>query len=109
MTLKGLPNVTDIRTLGLVAAIDLASRPDAVGQRGYEAMERAFSDIGIMFRVTGDTIALTPPLIITEDQISEIDRKSTRLNSSHANISYAVFCLKKKKFTYFTLIYFSLI
>src|SRR3712207_7453433 len=28
------------------------------------------------------------------------DRKSTRLNSSHANISYAVFCLKKKKRTY---------
>src|SRR3712207_8641379 len=31
----------------------------------------------------------TPPAIL--------DRKSTRLNSSHANISYAVFCLKKKK------------
>src|SRR3712207_7182885 len=30
------------------------------------------------------------------------DRKSTRLNSSHANISYAVFCLKKKKITYLT-------
>src|SRR5947209_16328066 len=30
---------------------------------------------------------------------SKIDRKSTRLNSSHANISYAVFCLKKKKQT----------
>src|SRR3712207_7755342 len=30
---------------------------------------------------------------------SERDRKSTRLNSSHANISYAVFCLKKKKTT----------
>src|SRR3712207_8995454 len=29
-----------------------------------------------------------------------LDRKSTRLNSSHANISYAVFCLKKKKPTY---------
>src|SRR3712207_8323322 len=28
------------------------------------------------------------------------DRKSTRLNSSHANISYAVFCLKKKKYKY---------
>src|SRR3712207_7590270 len=28
----------------------------------------------------------------------EVDRKSTRLNSSHANISYAVFCLKKKKY-----------
>src|SRR5438445_2620137 len=30
-------------------------------------------------------------------EITESDRKSTRLNSSHANISYAVFCLKKKK------------
>src|SRR3712207_6990233 len=29
--------------------------------------------------------------------VARIDRKSTRLNSSHANISYAVFCLKKKK------------
>src|SRR3712207_8943736 len=29
--------------------------------------------------------------------IMVVDRKSTRLNSSHANISYAVFCLKKKK------------
>src|SRR3712207_7585167 len=29
--------------------------------------------------------------------IFQLDRKSTRLNSSHANISYAVFCLKKKK------------
>src|SRR3712207_8882618 len=29
----------------------------------------------------------------------EVDRKSTRLNSSHANISYAVFCLKKKKYS----------
>src|SRR3712207_8516073 len=30
----------------------------------------------------------------------DLDRKSTRLNSSHANISYAVFCLKKKKQTH---------
>src|SRR3712207_7356463 len=29
-------------------------------------------------------------------ELSPLDRKSTRLNSSHANISYAVFCLKKK-------------
>src|SRR3712207_7426535 len=43
----------------------------------------------------------------------DIDRKSTRLNSSHANISYAVFCLKKKNHitiisTTLTLFYFSL-
>src|SRR3712207_6875064 len=32
-------------------------------------------------------------------ELVAVDRKSTRLNSSHANISYAVFCLKKKKIT----------
>src|SRR5947209_12792519 len=37
--------------------------------------------------------------VLTEDMDAELDRKSTRLNSSHANISYAVFCLKKKKDT----------
>src|SRR3712207_7246824 len=40
--------------------------------------------------------AKMPPIAITDTQ-RVIDRKSTRLNSSHANISYAVFCLKKKK------------
>src|SRR3712207_7910783 len=34
-----------------------------------------------------------------ESNLTPLDRKSTRLNSSHANISYAVFCLKKKKMT----------
>src|SRR3712207_7075679 len=34
---------------------------------------------------------------LVELVVCELDRKSTRLNSSHANISYAVFCLKKKK------------
>jgi beta-alanine--pyruvate transaminase len=74
-SLQGLPNVLDIRTLGLVGAVDLASRPDAVGKRGYEAMERGFHDHGLMFRVTGDTIAMSPPLIVTEDQIGEIADK----------------------------------
>src|SRR3712207_8507069 len=34
---------------------------------------------------------------MADDRVQQVDRKSTRLNSSHANISYAVFCLKKKK------------
>src|SRR3712207_8592775 len=34
-----------------------------------------------------------------QGETPKADRKSTRLNSSHANISYAVFCLKKKKYT----------
>src|SRR3712207_7749902 len=41
-------------------------------------------------------IILFPIMVMTWTRIS-LDRKSTRLNSSHANISYAVFCLKKKK------------
>src|SRR3712207_3201709 len=36
-------------------------------------------------------------MFVALGNLSSIDRKSTRLNSSHANISYAVFCLKKKK------------
>src|SRR3712207_8473535 len=39
-----------------------------------------------------------------EGSVPVLDRKSTRLNSSHANISYAVFCLKKKKYTYTPLV-----
>jgi beta-alanine--pyruvate transaminase len=79
MELKEEPNVLDIRTLGLVAGIDLASRPEGVGKRGYAAMEHAFHEEGLMIRITGDTIALTPPLIVTEDQIGEIVEKTRRV------------------------------
>jgi beta-alanine--pyruvate transaminase len=79
MSLKGLPNVVDIRTLGLVAAIDIASKPDAVGARGYEAMERAFHDAGLMFRISGDTIALSPPFIVSEEQVGEMMEKTGRV------------------------------
>src|SRR3712207_9557255 len=41
----------------------------------------------------------------TKTAAPKIDRKSTRLNSSHANISYAVFCLKKKKLYFFFLFF----
>src|SRR3712207_8294100 len=46
---------------------------------------------------------LARPLLETSRAQIERDRKSTRLNSSHANISYAVFCLKKKKKNYNTI------
>ena len=73
--LKGEPNVLDIRTLGLVCGIDLASKPDAVGKRAYEAMERGFHEHGIVMRITGETLALTPPLIVSEAEIGEIADK----------------------------------
>ena len=54
-------------------------RPNAVGRRAYDAMERAFHDENIVIRVTGDTIALTPPLIVSEEQIAEIFEKVVRV------------------------------
>ena len=79
MGLKGLPNVLDIRTVGLTTGIDIASRPDAVGKRGYDMMERAFHEEGVMVRNMGDTLALTPPLIVSEDEIGEIFDKVARV------------------------------
>jgi beta-alanine--pyruvate transaminase len=72
MTLKGLPNVLDIRCVGLTGAIDLAASSDGAGARGYAAVEHSFHEVGIMIRISGDTIELTPPLIVSEDQIGEI-------------------------------------
>jgi beta-alanine--pyruvate transaminase len=75
MGLKDLPNVLDIRTVGLTAGIDLASRPDAFGRRGIDALNSAFHGHDAMIRAVGDTLALTPPLIISEAQIEEIAGK----------------------------------
>jgi beta-alanine--pyruvate transaminase len=72
MALKGLPNVLDIRAVGLAAAVDLAAIPDKAGARGYAVMEHAFHREGVLVRVTGDTIAISPPLIASEAQIDEI-------------------------------------
>ncbi len=72
MGLKGLPNVLDIRPIGMAVGIDLANRPNAVGQRGYEALESGFFEHDLMLRAVGDTLALSPPLIISEAQIGEI-------------------------------------
>ena len=75
MGLKGLPNVLDIRCVGLTAGIDLASRPGEFGKRGYDAMEKAFNAENLVIRITGETIALTPPLIVSEREIEEIFAK----------------------------------
>jgi beta-alanine--pyruvate transaminase len=79
MSLKNLPGVLDIRTVGLTAGIDLVSRPGAVGARAYEVMDSAFHHESLMVRVTGDTLAVTPPLIVSEAQIDEIFDKIGRV------------------------------
>ena len=72
MELKGLPNVLDIRTVGLTVGIDLASKPDGVGKRGYEALDLGFFEYDMMFRAVGDTLAMSPPLIVSEAEIGEM-------------------------------------
>jgi beta-alanine--pyruvate transaminase len=79
MSLKDIPGVLDIRTVGLTAAIDLSSRPDAFGKRAFEIMDRAFHEEDLMLRSLGETLVLTPPLIISEAQIGEIFEKLAKL------------------------------
>lgn len=69
--LKGLPHVIDLRTIGLVAGIELEPIPGKAGARAYQALKRAFAD-GILIRTTGDIIALSPPLILEKQHIDEL-------------------------------------
>jgi beta-alanine--pyruvate transaminase len=79
MTLKGLPNVVDIRTVGLTAGIDLSPSKDGPGKRGFDGLNSAFHDNDLMLRIAGDTLVLTPPLIISEDQVGEIVEKVAKV------------------------------
>ncbi|MCQ4226358.1 aspartate aminotransferase family protein [Stutzerimonas stutzeri] len=68
--LRDLPNVIDIRTVGLVAGVQFAAHADGVGKRGYEVFRECFEK-GLLVRASGDTIALSPALIVEK---AEIDR-----------------------------------
>jgi beta-alanine--pyruvate transaminase len=69
--LRGTRHVIDIRNLGLVAGIELEPRAGAPGARATEIFHRCFDD-GLLIRVTGDTIALSPPLIVEKGHIDEM-------------------------------------
>jgi beta-alanine--pyruvate transaminase len=70
-SLKGLPNVIDVRNIGLVGGIELSPRPDAPTQRAFDVFLDCY-EAGVLIRTTGDTIALSPPLIIKRQQIDQI-------------------------------------
>jgi beta-alanine--pyruvate transaminase len=70
-SLKGRPHVVDLRAYGLVAGIELEPRAGAPGARGYEALVGAF-EAGLLIRTTGDTIALSPPLILERKDVDRI-------------------------------------
>ena len=67
-----------MRNLGLVAVIDLEPRTGLTGARAYDAFVNCFHEQNALIRVTGDIIALSPPLIISVDQIHELVGKVRR-------------------------------
>ena len=80
--LKGAKHVIDLRNIGLIGAIELAPRPGQPGARAYEALVECFRR-GLLIRTTGDTIALSPPLIVEKP---EIDRMAETLRAVLAAI-----------------------
>lgn len=70
-SLKGLPHVIDIRNIGLVGAIELEPLAGQPTKRAFSAFLKAFEQ-GVLIRTTGDIIALSPPLIVSESQIDQI-------------------------------------
>ncbi|MFN5703035.1 MAG: aspartate aminotransferase family protein [Gammaproteobacteria bacterium] len=73
--LKGLPNVIDIRNFGLIGAIELAPRDGKPGTRAYEVFTKCFHEKDVLIRVTGDVIALSPPLILEKEHIDTLFSK----------------------------------
>lgn len=79
-SLKGEPNVIDVRNIGLVGAIELEPIAGAPTKRAFSAFVKAF-ERGCLIRTTGDIIALSPPLIVEKGQIDElVDCVRTVLN-----------------------------
>jgi beta-alanine--pyruvate transaminase len=78
-SLRDCPHVLDVRNIGLVGAIELAPRAGEPGTRAFDAFIRAFQDEHLLIRVTGDIIALSPPLIVSADQIDDIVARLRRI------------------------------
>jgi len=69
--LRELPHVIDVRNVGMVAGIELEPAAGKPGARAFGAFLKCY-ERGVMIRTTGDTIALSPPLIISKPQIDEL-------------------------------------
>lgn len=69
--LRGMPNVIDVRNLGMVAGIELSPKPGEPGKRGFDVHRHCFEH-GALVRYTGDVIALSPPLIMEPAEIERL-------------------------------------
>jgi beta-alanine--pyruvate transaminase len=79
MSIKGTHGILDIRTIGIVSAFDMAPNKDGVGLNGFEAMNHGFHELGMMFRTAGDTVSVSPPLMLKEHHIEELEGKLRKL------------------------------
>ncbi|WP_456306943.1 aminotransferase class III-fold pyridoxal phosphate-dependent enzyme [Muricoccus vinaceus] len=70
-SLRSAPGVVDIRNLGLIAGIELSPREGKPGARAMDVFRRCFDD-GVLVRVTGDIVALSPPLIIEKPHVDRL-------------------------------------
>jgi beta-alanine--pyruvate transaminase len=70
-SLKGLPNVIDVRNIGLVGGIELEPVAGQPGKRAFDVFLECW-ERGVLIRTTGDTIALSPPLIVESSHIDQI-------------------------------------
>jgi beta-alanine--pyruvate transaminase len=70
-SLKGEPNVIDIRNCGAAGAVELSSIPGQVGMRGLRLFEEGLKR-GLLLRFTGDTIAMAPPVITTDSELDQM-------------------------------------
>ena len=82
-SLKGLPNVIDVRNFGLVGGIELAPIAGEPAKRAFNVFLDCWEQ-GVLIRTTGDTIALSPPLIIESSQIEHIVDVLTGAIKRHA-------------------------
>ena len=70
-SLRGEPNVIDIRNIGLVGGIELSPISGSPAKRAFDIFLDCF-ERGVLIRTTGDTLALSPPLIIERGQIDQL-------------------------------------
>lgn len=85
-SLKGAPHVIDIRTIGLMAGVELdpgtARTPGHEMSRAMECFDRLFFEQDLVIRFTANTLAFSPPLIVNESQIDEMVTKVRKMLES---------------------------
>ena len=90
----GPPHVIDIRNIGLMGAVELAPRPGKPGERAFDALLLG-CEKGVMLRTTGDTIAMSPPLIVT--RADRRDGGAARRGAGRARVAATIASAQRRR------------